>query len=108
MLTAARISAGLSIAHAHILGRVDATGSTVSAPQTAIAARSLNVEQGFDLVDTHLSSTLDIEGAEIGKGFRAEGLEVNSGTTAITAGWITIAGSWDLARSKLVGAMNFP
>ena len=46
ILTAARISAGLSIA-AHILGPVDANGSTVSAPQTAIAARSLNVEQGF-------------------------------------------------------------
>lgn len=108
MLTAARISAGLSI-----VMRTYWAVSTLPARRSVrhkqqSPREALTSNRDFDLVDTHLSSTLDIEGAEIGKGFRAEGLEVNSGTTAITAGGITIAGSWDLARSKLVGAMNFP
>ncbi len=108
LATGAWISAGLCLAHARLLGRLEATGLSVNAPETLISARSLNVAQGINPVDANIKGTLEVDGAEIGKGYLAEGIEAGGGTTAIAAGGTTVANNWYMARPKLVEAVNLP
>lgn len=117
LLERARIAGAFKLANARIGGRIAADKLTVDAAAAgeaagpalpAIDATGIAIGQGLSLGGARLVGALMLEGAEIAKAFRAEGIEIDGGETAIGADVVTIGGNWDLARSKLVGSVSCP
>jgi len=108
LLERAHIAGGIKLANARIAGRIAGDGLVSAGIPDALIATGIHVEQGVSLANAKLSGAVWFDGAEIGKVFRAESMEIEGGETALHADIIEIGGNWDLARARIDGVVSFP
>ena len=94
--------------NARVGGRVEAIGIAVSAAGGSWNMNGLNVQHSLCLDRARIKGRLELVGAEVGKLFVANGIEVDGGETAIHADLVRVGGNFEMTSAKLVGQLRCP